>query len=73
MSNEIPFTANYQSLKEGPNLTSNLNSKQSIGKMSFGKPPELESENRLSFNNNYGLSNKVVTNEYIPKATTVEY
>lgn len=41
-NSDIPLTSNYQSMKETNSLSSNLNSKQSIGKMSFGIPAEVE-------------------------------
>ena len=55
-------------------MTSNPNGKPStLGKMSFGKPVEVESETKFAYNNNYQLSHKTAVDEYIPKTVNGEY
>ena len=69
-SNDNNLSSNYQTLKEKPRLSANLNNNQAmqpikpISKMSFGKTQEMD--NRLSLNNNFAIPYKDQV-QYQPK------
>jgi len=55
-------------------MNSNVNGRPSIlGKMSFGKPIEVEKEPKFAYNNNYQLPHKTATDEYNPKTVIGDY